>query len=308
MSDASITNRPWYWELLACPRCKAPLAVNSKPFLFCQDCQIEYPLGKQNQPDLRLNNLFTTTIPVHYDPTLCLIPEEVWHLPPFVEQHLAKARELASRPQVDVKAWLLATVKPGMVVLDLGAKSNRDKELVAYLGAKYVAVEIAAADAMILGDAHAIPLLDQSVDLVMSMSVFEHLKNPYLAALEVRRVLKPGGHFIGIVGFLESVHGLPHGSFFHHSYLGIYTLLTSSEFTVHYLATFAGWSAIHAIGRAMLPGVPKRLAHLIITPLRFLQNVLWYLYGLKSGNVTKAKQTRDRILAASVHFVAVRPT
>jgi SAM-dependent methyltransferase len=307
MNDTSITNRPWYWKLLACPRCKDSLTVNSNHLLFCQNCQIEYSLGKQNQPDLRLNSVFTTTIPVHYDPTLCLIPEEIWHLPPFVDQHLAKARELASRPQADLKAWLLATVKPGMVVLDLGAKSNRDKELVEYLGAKYVAVEIAAADAMILGDAHAIPLLDQSVDVVMSMSVFEHLKHPYLAAHEVRRVLKPGGYFIGIVGFLESVHGLPHGSFFHHSYLGIYTLLTASHFTVHYLATLTGWSAIHAISRAMLPGVPKRLAYIIIAPLRLMQNVLWYLYGLKSKDVTRARNTRNRILSASVHFVARRP-
>jgi len=306
MNNSSLVNSPWYWELLACPRCKGSLNATTNPPFFCKTCQIQYPLGVQNQPDLRLNTVFTTSLPVQYDPVLCLIPEELWQLPAFVAKYLTQARELTGRPQADLKAWLLATIKPGMTVLDLGAKSNRDKELVESLGGRYIAVEIAATDAMILGDAHAIPLLGQSVDIVMSMSVFEHLKNPYLATQEVNRVLKPGGHFIGIVGFLESVHGLPHGSYFHHSYLGIYTLLTASKFKVLYLATLQGWSAIHAISRAMLPGLPKRLAYLMIAPLRLMQNILWHLYGLKSGDVFAAKVTRDRILSASVHFVATR--
>lgn len=307
MNNPLLDNHPWYEELLACPCCKCSLNTTENRLLFCKTCQIQYSRGVQNQPDLRLNNVFTTSLLVQYDPVLCVIPEEIWQLPTLIAQYLPQARELSGRPQADLKAWLLATVKPGMTVLDLGAKSNRDKALVESLGGRYIAIEIAAADAMILGDAHAIPLLDQSVDVVMSMSVFEHLKNPYLAAQEVWRVLKPGGHFIGIVGFLESIHGLPHGSYFHHSYLGIYTLLTASHFAVHYLATFAGWSAIHAISRAMLPGVPKRLAYLIIAPLRLMQNVLWYLYGLKSGNVAVARATRNRILSASVHFVATKP-
>jgi SAM-dependent methyltransferase len=307
MRNSPPVNSLWYWEMLACPFCKCSLDSTTNSPIFCKTCQIEYPLGVQGQPDLRLNGIFSASLPVQYDPTLCLIPEEIWKMPAFVARYLPQASDLTGRPQADLKAWLLATIKPEMKVLDLGARSNRDKELVENLGGRYLAIEIAAPDAMILGDAHAIPLLDQSVDIVMSMSVFEHLKNPYLAAQEVKRVLKPGGHFIGIVGFLESVHGLPHGSYFHHSYLGIYALLTASKFKVHYLAAFHGWSAIHAISRAMLPGLSKRLAYLLIAPLCLLQDILWYAYGLKSGDVNAARNMRNRILSASVHFVATRP-
>jgi SAM-dependent methyltransferase len=211
---------------------------------------------------------------------------------------------LDGRPQKDLVAWLLASLNPGAVVLDLGAKSNRDKRLIESLGAKYIAIEINAKDAMILGDAHAIPLLDNSVDVLMCMSVFEHLKNPFLGAQEVRRVLKPGGRFIGIVGFLESVHGLPHGSFFHHSYLGLYSLLKTSGFGLNYLGVETGWQAIHSISRAMLPGVPKRLANLLVKPLEGMLNLLSYAAGAKSGNVSQSRRQKHRNLSASVKFVA----
>jgi SAM-dependent methyltransferase len=260
------------------------------------------PLGPAGQPDLRLAGPLEVTVPSVYDPSLVEIPESVWRLSPEVEAHMGRAQQLNDRGQKDLVAWLLASVKPGAVVLDLGAKSNRDKKLIESLGAKYVAIEISAKDAMILGDAHAIPLLDASVDVLLCMSVFEHLKNPFLA--EVRRVLRPGGHFIGIVGFLESVHGLPHGSFFHHSYLGIYSLLKSAGFNLEYMAVETGWQAIHSISRAMLPGVPKGLTKLLTKPLEGMQSLAWYAYGVKSGDVARARRQRQRNLSASVKFVA----
>lgn len=304
MNPNRTSNRAWFTDILACPQCKRAIERYNDNRYRCDDCQITFPTGPLGQPDLRLSKPLEISLPTKYDPSLIQIPENLWTLPSEVSNYLNQAKQLSGRPQANIKAWLLATVKPGNVVLDLGAKSNRDKELIESLGANYLAIEINAPDAMLLGDAHAIPLIDQSVDVVMCMSVFEHLKNPFLAAQEIKRILKPGGHLIGIVGFLEGVHGLPHGSYFHHSYFGIYTVLTATDLKVNYLSIDMGWLAIHSIGRAMLPGVPKKLVYAIISPLRWFQNIVWYLYGVKSGDIEAACLKKDRILSASVHFVA----
>jgi SAM-dependent methyltransferase len=51
-----------------------------------------------------------------------------------------------------------------------------------------------------------IPFDDESVDIVYSNQVFEHVRHPEILLGEVRRVLRPGGHFIGSVSSLEPYH------------------------------------------------------------------------------------------------------
>lgn len=296
----------WVYGILACPWCKKELTSNSSKRLACDDCEIEFPDGPSGQPDLRLSGLLQTSLPSVYDPSITEIPEELWQIPSEIKARIKEAEQLVGRPEMDLLAWLIDSVRPGSVVLDLGAMSNRDKKLIESRGAKYLAVEIDADDAMILGDAHAIPLLDNSVDVLICMSVFEHLKNPFLAAREIRRVLKPKSRFIGMVGFLEPVHGLPHGSFFHHSYLGIYSLLQMSGLEVNYMAVSSRWQAIRPISRSMLVGLPRRMTYSIIWPLTVFQNILWWAYGLKTGDGRRASALRDRRLSASVKFVATK--
>src|SRR5258708_6568578 len=242
----------WVFSILACPWCKRELTRTLGKRLACEECKKEFPNGPSGQPDLRLSGPLQTSLPSVYDPSVVEIPENLWQIPSQVDARIKEAETTVGRPEVDLIAWLIDSVRPGSVVLDLGAMSNRDRKLIESHGAKYLAVEIDAEDAMILGDAHAIPLLDNSVDVVICMSVFEHLKNPFMAAREIRRVLKPKSRIIGMVGFLEPVHGLPHGSFFHHSYLGIYTLLQMTGFQVNYIGVSPRWQAIRPISRSML--------------------------------------------------------
>lgn len=57
-----------------------------------------------------------------------------------------------------------------------------------------VVVENSSLDeAYVMQSDSKIPLPDNSVDLVMSWAVFEHISNPEEACAELRRVLKPGG-------------------------------------------------------------------------------------------------------------------
>lgn len=48
----------------------------------------------------------------------------------------------------------------------------------------------------LVGDAHNIPLDNESVDVVVSLETIEHLKNPEKFIKEVKRVLKKGGKFV----------------------------------------------------------------------------------------------------------------
>jgi SAM-dependent methyltransferase len=49
---------------------------------------------------------------------------------------------------------------------------------------------------LLRADAGRLPFVDHTFDLIISRSVFEHLEQPELVFLEIRRLLAPGGSFI----------------------------------------------------------------------------------------------------------------
>jgi ubiquinone/menaquinone biosynthesis C-methylase UbiE len=59
----------------------------------------------------------------------------------------------------------------------------------------------------ILADVMNIPLPSTSVDAVICKSALEHVKNPFKAADEIYRILKPGGKCFVYVPFLYPYHG-----------------------------------------------------------------------------------------------------
>jgi ubiquinone/menaquinone biosynthesis C-methylase UbiE len=58
----------------------------------------------------------------------------------------------------------------------------------------------------IVGDIHALPFADNSVDAFICMSVLEHVEEPQLAVREMYRCLKPGGYCYIDVPFLFYYH------------------------------------------------------------------------------------------------------
>ncbi len=64
-----------------------------------------------------------------------------------------------------------------------------------------------------VADVHTLPVQDASVDFVFSGAVFEHLRDPFLAAREIRRVLRPGGYVYADWNFVFAYHGYPHHYF-----------------------------------------------------------------------------------------------
>ncbi|HMG74156.1 MAG TPA: methyltransferase domain-containing protein [Pyrinomonadaceae bacterium] len=65
-----------------------------------------------------------------------------------------------------------------------------------------------------VGSAEAIPLPDESVDLVFMSMIFHHLQDPALAARECRRVLRNGGTAFLRAGTRERISSYPYVDFF----------------------------------------------------------------------------------------------
>lgn len=91
------------------------------------------------------------------------------------------------------------------LVLDVGA----GKRSIYYTNV--VNFEISAfATTDVRGVAEELPFQDQSFDGVVSIAVLEHVRDPFRAAAEMIRVLKPGGDLLYCVPFLQPLHGYPH--------------------------------------------------------------------------------------------------
>jgi SAM-dependent methyltransferase len=106
------------------------------------------------------------------------------------------------------RALLLAEVRPGERVLDLGCGAGRFVAAVRGAGADPVGVELAeaalerargnapGADLRLVADDGSLPLEHASVDLVWCSEVLEHVPDTAHLLLEVRRVLRPGGRLL----------------------------------------------------------------------------------------------------------------
>lgn len=64
----------------------------------------------------------------------------------------------------------------------------------------------ASTGADVVGDIHAIPLPDDSVDAIICASVLEHVRDPITAAKELKRILKPGGKIFFYVPSIYPYH------------------------------------------------------------------------------------------------------
>jgi SAM-dependent methyltransferase len=91
------------------------------------------------------------------------------------------------------------------LVLDVGA----GKRLSCF--SNVVNYEIVAYDSTdVLGVGEVLPFVDESFDAIVSISVLEHVKDPWRCAREMIRVLKKGGELFVEAPFNTPLHGYPH--------------------------------------------------------------------------------------------------
>ena len=101
-------------------------------------------------------------------------------------------------------AKTLAGVTPGDA-LDIGAAGGGNTRVLRSLGWRPVAMEYGEEGAEVAherglstvrADARALPLADDSLDLVVAFDILEHIVEDHDAVAEIRRVLRPHGTFL----------------------------------------------------------------------------------------------------------------
>jgi SAM-dependent methyltransferase len=229
---------------LACPLCRGPLADGDGAALSCGGCGRPVLALEGGRHDFRLRPGESIHYERRYSPA-------DWTRAQAVTLQTERASEPPRNAFADgvpthltpAQVSWLPTAQPGDIALDLGCGRGEQRGVLEGLGYACYAVDFEGSAADDLVDAHALPLADASIDLVMSIAVLEHLADPVRATAEVARVLKPGSPFVGTVAFLEPFHD---ASFFHHSHLGVALALQTSGFTVGVVSPIPSWDALRA--------------------------------------------------------------
>jgi SAM-dependent methyltransferase len=152
---------------------------------------------------------------------------------------------------------ILETISAGTgMALDLGGNNGMLRRPLEGRGYHYINLDIHRFDhgePSLIGDAHRLPFVDASVDLVVSKDTLEHFLEPWVVVQEVHRVLKVGGRLIIWVPFTHPFHG---DDFYRYSPLGLQHLLRDFELVAFesllWVFTVAGLAVIEACKRVHL--------------------------------------------------------
>jgi SAM-dependent methyltransferase len=198
----------------------------------------------------------------------------------------------------------------GKYCLDHGCGSGSLKGVVESLGYQYIGIdnEIGSSSEHLGGntfagganyycDLHFLPFEKDSFDFAISYSVFEHLQNPFIAARELHRVLKPGGEAFVAIASLIPFHM---DSFMHHTHFGVLNLFKSTGFEVCQVAG-ANWNAYQAISQMDgLPG-PRWIRESLSKMLVMSQTVLWKIRRIKQKrNAAMDELLRHNMMAGII--------
>lgn len=291
-------------DAFACPHCGSALEHDQHVFR-CVTCEHDFGINHEGALDLRPRRAkrvdLTFEVP-RWGSGPADVPARPLERKPHPEVEwsgLSIPRHLSA----ELLSYFPRASRDDAVALDLGCGTGLHREVLERAGYHYLGIDATVRGAPIHADAHALPLHDDSIDFVMSIAVFEHLSNPFLAAREVMRVLRPGGYFIGTVAFLEPFHSR---SYFHHSHLGITEVLRQAGFEVEHLGPNREWSVLFAQAKnGLFPGMPKRASSALVRPIDAAHRVWWRLVGTRHDGFDE--NTRLVKLAGAFRFVARAP-
>jgi SAM-dependent methyltransferase len=191
--------------MLVCPDCKTTLetrvlseVASARPIfekLFCRRCQREYDTVDQIpvllSVDARYNQ--ASKIGSVYD-SVYTDSSRVWEdqgrTPEFLSYFAGLAGKLSTGKVLEIgcgEGFLLSRIRANEIAaIDLSSQALRKAR-----------ERVSAVCCVAL--AERLPFADGSFDLVVAVGVMEHFLNDREATNEIRRVLRPGGHYLTLI-------------------------------------------------------------------------------------------------------------
>ncbi len=92
---------------------------------------------------------------------------------------------------------LVSALGPGLDALEISGAAWAAFPFATYRSVHYPAFDVTR------------DVLPERFDVVVAEQIFEHLRHPYSAARNVRKMLRPGGQFLVVTPFVYKVHRCP---------------------------------------------------------------------------------------------------
>lgn len=293
---------------VVCPSCHGTLDPTSHE-LACRDCGDRYSIDGRGRLDLRLQRAKVATIATVIGPQRKLKSYPTSLFEPKVPGNVRAIEALdnprwtsGSRLTPEVMSHFPDPPNDDAVALDVGCGDGAFEPLLERLGYAYTGVDFADPAAPMFADSRALPFPDESFDLVLAIGVLEHVEQPDLATMEAFRVLRPGGYIVGEVAFNEPFHD---NSFFHHSVLGIASMLERHGFTLEALSPNRTWTVLKAHTlMCLLHGMPWGIARILMAPLQIAHRVWWKVAHLVRKDDDTSELSRIYRTTGGTTFVA----
>jgi LmbE family N-acetylglucosaminyl deacetylase/SAM-dependent methyltransferase len=256
--------------------------------------------------------------------------ERYWEIPTPVAKELMEQESEVRRPLVRKESkikfrdfgrflktfrWhdLSDVLPPGAGhCLDVGCGDGRHQSLIKTRGYKWLGLDQRSSKTgVVLSDANALPMAEQSVAAVVMWQIMEYVEQPEVLIAEAARVLEPGGVFCGSVSFLEPIHGR---TYFNLSPLILERLLRKNGFAdVEIKAGLNGfvlmlWTWLRRCGIPLAEWLAVPMVLIALGPLAlliFVASWLRFLAGRGDGHTMRwLTQTAPLEFAGHVMFAA----
>ena len=203
-------------DILACPRCRQSIRSDADGSLRCANpacvlAAISFPVvsGQPVLVDFDASVLDRETVLGRSG--VSLIDRGGTGLARSIAARLSGGKNLVAERRAREIVSRFAAEKPCILVIGGGTIGSGAEPLYESAGVRLVAFDVYASSfTSFVADAHAVPLMDASVDGVWIQAVLEHVLDPHVVVAEIQRVLKRDGWVYAETPFMQHVHEGPY--------------------------------------------------------------------------------------------------